>query len=98
MIPDKDKIECLHPQGKHAPAIAASTYYLFKNAIASVLKEEPLTYSAMANAVKEHFIKDKIVFNGSVGWFTETVKLDMEARGLIKTNTEKGKKFHKLNN
>lgn len=92
-----EKIQCLHPQGKHAPAIATSTHNIFENTIISVLNEEPLTYTAMANAVKEHLKKEGIVFDGSVGWFTETVKLDMEARGLIATSIKKGKKLHKLN-
>ncbi len=25
-----DKVQCLHPEGKHAPAIAAETYNIFK--------------------------------------------------------------------
>ena len=91
-----EKIQCLHPEGKHAPAIATNTYQLFERAIKSVLNKEPLTYSAMANGVKELFKKENISFNGSIGWFTETVKLDMEARGLIETNIEKGRKLHKL--
>ncbi len=93
---NEDKIQCLHPQGKHAPAIAATTYHLFKRAITKTLAKEPLSYSLIAASVKEYFKKEKIAFEGSVGWYTETIKLDMEATGLIIAYMKKGKKLHKL--
>ncbi len=90
------KIQCLHPEGKHAPAIDADVYNIFKKAITQALAKKSLTYTAINDGVKNYFRKNNIDFDGSVSWYTVSVKLDMEARGLIITEIEKGKKMHRL--
>jgi len=92
------KVQCLHPEGKNAPAISADTYALFEKAIYHGLKgkKNGITYSELMEEVKKCFIKQKTVFKGSVGWYGVAVKNHMEATGVIKTHMEKGKKLHVL--
>jgi hypothetical protein len=91
------KIQCIHREGKHAPAIAADTYLLFENAIYQSLKtKKGITFTELMNAVEKQFAKQKTTFSGSVGWYGIHVKNHMEATGIIKTITEKGIKLHML--
>jgi hypothetical protein len=46
--------------------------------------------------VIDTFKKQKTKFEGSVGWYTVSVKHDMHAKGMIEVFTEKGKKLHRL--
>ena len=91
------KIQCLHPQGKHAPAIAVDTFYLIEKAILeSFKKKEYLSFTDLMKEVKKYFSKNKASFNGSVDWFGITVKNHLEATGIIETFTDKGKKMNRL--
>src|SRR5215204_295202 len=53
-------------------------------------------YDQISKGVYDCFKKQGTKFEGSVGWYTVTVKKDMEARGIIKVFTEKGKKLHNI--
>lgn len=91
------KIQCLHPEGKHAPAIAADTYSLFEKAIYHSLKaKKAITFTELMSEVQKCFVKQKTKFSGSAGWYGVIVKNHMEATGVIKTITERGKKLHML--
>ena len=91
------KVQCIHPEGKKAPAIAADTYSLFEKAIYHSLKnKKSLSFSQLTDEVEKCFLKQKTKFDGSVGWYSVHVKNNMEAAGIIKTSTEKGKKLHSL--
>ncbi len=91
------KMQCLHPEGKNAPAIAMDTYTLFEKAIYHSLKsKKTLSYTGLIEEVKKCFVKQKTKFEGSIGWYGVAVKNHMEATGIIKTFTEKGKKFHAI--
>ena len=91
-------IQCLHPEGKHAPAISAEIFGLFEKAIYHGLKgkKNGITYSELMEEVKKCFTKQKTAFKGSIGWYGVAVKQHMEATGVIKTCMEKGKKLHRL--
>ena len=92
-----NKVQCLHPKGKQAPAIAASTYSLFEKAIYHALKgKKGVSFSALTEEIEKCFAKQKTKFDGSVGWYGIHVKNHMEATGIIKTFTEKGRKLHAL--
>lgn len=70
----------LHPQGKSGVNIATAKYEQVRDAIlASLSASGPVTHA--------EFLKDVQVrlegFDGSINWYVETVKLDLEARDLI---------------
>jgi hypothetical protein len=92
------KIQCIHPEGKHAPAIAMDTYALFEKAIYHALKgkKQGLTFTQLTDEVGKCFKQQKIKFPGSVGWYAVAVKNHMESTGVIKTSTVKGSKMHTL--
>ena len=91
------KVECLNPETGHRMNISKSTYELFSKAIYHVLKgSKPLSFSEIEEGVYDCFKKQKTDFKGSVGWYTVTVKKDMESRNVIESYMEKGRKLHRL--
>ncbi len=53
------KVQCIHPEGKTAPAIAADTYSLFEKAIYHALKSKKnLSFSELTEEV-ENVSKNK---------------------------------------
>jgi hypothetical protein len=78
--------------------VDADIYDLFSKAIYHTLKKETegISYTNIVSGVKKCFKDMKTTFNGSIEWYTVTVKLDMEATGLIESFIEKGKKVHRL--
>jgi hypothetical protein len=78
------KIQLLHPGGKHAVRIDRIKYDLFRNSILECLKSgDELTHTELTHAVTEKFRMNKIEFDGSLEWYLESVKLDLEARNEI---------------
>ena len=76
-----EKIQSLHPQGKKGVRIDRAKYDPIREAILAVLEEEgPCKFMQLAERV-EGRIGDG--FPGSVSWYTITVKLDLEARGVV---------------
>lgn len=76
-----DKILTLHPQGKIGVNIVKSKYEVIKGFILEmILKREEISYEELNNiGVK----KLSPTFDGKVAWYIVSVKLDLEARGLI---------------
>ncbi len=93
------KVECINPNTGGRMNIDAGTYELFSKAIYHALKQKktPLTYTQIVDGVKDCFRQQKTSFDGSVSWYTVTIKNDLQAKGVIEAFTEKGKKLHKLN-
>lgn len=76
-----DRIITRHPAGKQGVNISRAKYDQIRDAIESILQEhESLTFSALRDAVSERVGPG---FDGSVSWYFTTVKLDLEARGVI---------------
>ena len=91
------KVECLNPNTGGRMNIDKKTYDLFSKAIHHTVKAgKAITYSQIVEGVKDYFKKKKTKFDGSVGWYTVTVKHDMHARGILKVYIEKGRKLHSL--
>ena len=92
------KIQCIHPEGKHAPSIAADTYALFEKAIYHSLKgkKQGLSFTDLVKEIEKCFKQQKAKFTGSIGWYAVAVKNHMESTGIIKTSTVKGTKMHSL--
>ncbi|WOK09532.1 hypothetical protein [Imperialibacter roseus] len=78
---DKEKILTLHPQGKKGVNIMKHKYDVIYDFIAKELKDGKLrTFESLSDqAVRELTAS----FDGKVMWYFVTVKLDMEARGII---------------
>jgi hypothetical protein len=76
-----EKIMTLHPEGKQGTNIDKAKYDQVRAAILMVLSErEEMTFNDLNEAVGQ-LLGDS--FEGSIGWYFTTVKLDLEARGLI---------------
>jgi len=88
-----EKIMTLHPQGKKGVNISRDKYYKIKFSIIESLKGKDLTHSDLVRSLKGHLKSD---FDGSVGWYAETVKLDLEARGKIERFREGKMTFYRL--
>lgn len=85
-------IQTLHPEeGKKNKAIPQEKYDVIKGSILKALKHAELTHTELLASVSAD-VKD--AFEGNANWHTETVKLDLEARYLVKrTNTKPQKYF-----
>lgn len=76
-----ERIMTLHPEGKPGVSIDKVRYDLVTEAIvASITATGALPFKALTTHAAQRLPTD---FDGSVGWYTTTVKLDLEARGVI---------------
>lgn len=76
-----DKIKTLHPAGKSGVNISKAKYDMIKTAIVETLQAEPnLTFTELADRIKAQMAGR---FEGSVAWYVVSVKLDLEARGIV---------------
>ena len=76
----EEKILTRHPEGKKGVNISKAKYDLIHRAIVGTLESGPLPFSQLADRIEADLGND---FDGSVPWYVVTVKLDMEARGVI---------------
>lgn len=84
-------IQTLHPQaGKSNKTISLAKYNTVKESLLKILKKKPLTHTELMEALYEN-VKDS--FEGGVQWYGETVKLDLEARGIIERTNDKPQKY-----
>ncbi len=75
------RVLTLHPAGKQGVNIERSKYDLIRQAILDIMHQRgEISFGDLAAAVAAHLSQP---FDGSIGWYTTTVKLDLEARGLI---------------
>lgn len=87
---NEEKILTLHPQGKSGKNISKQTYDLFKETILSILKGKELTHSQLFEQLNKT-LHGK--FSGNIGWYGETLKLDLEAHKLIERTKDKPQKY-----
>ncbi len=91
-----EQIQTLHPKaGKTNKRISLEKYELIKENILSILSKAESTHTELMEAIYEN-IKD--TFEGGIQWYGETVKLDLEARGLIERTGSKPEKYRLLKN
>lgn len=76
----KDTILTRHPEGKSGVNINKAKYNVVKTAILKCLERRQLTFTDLTKCVSQ---KLKRQFEGSIPWYVEVVKLDLEARGII---------------
>ena len=78
---ESQKILTLHPQGKKGVNILKRRYDTIKNFIIDTVENhKEITYEDLTDLAVEKLSKS---FDGKVVWYIVTVKLDLEARGLI---------------
>lgn len=76
-----EKIMTLHPQGKTGTNISKAKYDQMRLIILQALQTHgELTFTELNNIVGEQLQGN---FDGSIGWYYTTVKLDLEARGEL---------------
>jgi hypothetical protein len=77
----QEKILTLHPEGKQGVNIDKEKYEAIRQATLSILNEQEETLFKDLPAAVDHKLEGS--FDGSITWYVTTVKLDLEARGLI---------------
>ena len=78
----KDMIRTLHPEKKQGVNISKAKYELIRKVILSTLRtQREMTFMNLSRAVEKEVNGN---FEGSVTWYVTTVKLDLEARGMVK--------------
>lgn len=77
-----EKFLTLHPEGKQGVNIDKKKYDLIRQAILDSLTQNggEIYFKELAPAVTGNLSEP---FSGSIGWYTISVKLDLEARGEI---------------
>lgn len=86
----EEKILTKHPLGKSGKNISTQSYETIKKAILKALQKKELTHTELTDQVVGS-LKDK--FPGNISWYTETVKLDLEARKIIERTSAKPQKY-----
>ncbi len=86
----QEKIQLIHPQGKKLSKMELGKYEPIKLAILESLKTESLTHDELLQSVRLIIGEN---FEGSVAWYTESVKLDLEGRNIIARTNHKPQKY-----
>lgn len=83
--------QTLHPTaGKTNKAILQSKYEFIKDNVLSILSTTTPTHPEL---MEELYTRVKDNFEGSVQWYGETVKLDLEARKMIERTDRKPERY-----
>ncbi len=78
---NEDKILTLHPQGKKGVNILKRKYDFIKDFIIKTIdKRTEIRFEELSDLAQEELTDS---FDGKVLWYVVTVKLDLEARGII---------------
>jgi len=86
----EEKILTLHPLGKSGKNILKEKYDVIKATIITALHGRELSHNELTAQIVAGLTGK---FEGNIGWYTETVKLDLEARGLIIRTSDKPQKY-----
>ena len=86
-----------HPGSKREIKVDSTIYDPVKDAILQSLKgSNGKTFTELTDDVVKIVRKKKPAFKGSIPWYTISVRLDLETRGVVETFVEKGKKMNRL--
>ena len=77
----EEKIKTLHPQGKQGVNIDRAKYDTIRAAILDVVGTQGEVRFKDLPAAVEASLQEP--FDGSLSWYVTTIKLDLEARGLL---------------
>lgn len=95
--PEAKKIITTHPRTGAEFAIDAAIYEPVKTAILQSLRgTKGKTFTELTDDVVKIIRKKMPGFKGSIPWYTISIRLDLETRGVVETFIEKGKKLNRL--
>ncbi len=78
------KIQLEHPQGKQAVRMDKAKYELLKGSLLRSLSgDAKLSHTEILNFIKADLVSRGIEFKGSLQWYLQSVKMDLEAKGII---------------
>src|SRR5450755_2038584 len=86
----EEKILTKHPLGKSGKNIDKEKYETLKKAILSTLQKKELTHTELFKQLNKS-LKSK--FSGNISWYAETVKLDLEARKIVRRTSSNPPKY-----
>ncbi len=93
-----EMFQALHPDpSKNGTRVTKATYEAYRAALLQVIPAaaEGIPFVELSEAVTPH-LSQELLDNTSPGWWVTTVKLDLEARGLIERIPGAGKQRVRL--
>lgn len=91
------KIIVTHPVTRTERKFDTAIYEPIKEAILQSLKKtKGKTFTELTDDVVRIIQKKMPEFKRSIPWYTISVRLDLETKGIVETFTEKGKKLNRL--
>ena len=91
------KVVVTHPATGTERKFDAAIYEPFKAAILQSLKgSKGKTFTELTEDVVKIIKKKMPGFKRSIPWYTISIRLDLETRGIVETFIEKGKKLNRL--
>jgi hypothetical protein len=91
------KIVVTHPHTGTKRNFDASIYEPVRKAIIQSLKgSRGKTFTELTDDVVKIIRKTMPGFKGSIPWYTISIRLDLESRGIVETFMEKGQKLNRL--
>ena len=91
------KIIVTHPVTGTERKFDATIYEPVKAAILQSLKgSKGKTFTELTDDVVKIIKKQMPEFKGSIPWYTISIRLDLETKGIVETFVEKGKKLNRL--
>jgi len=86
-----------HPVTGTEKKVDAILYAAVKEAIIkSLQKSSGKTFTQLTDDVVKTVNQKMPLFKGSIPWYTISIRLDLETRGIVETFTDKGKKLNRL--
>jgi len=93
------KIIVTHPRTGTERKFDEAIYTPFKSAILQSLKNgDGKTFTELTDDVIKIIRKKMPAFKGSIPWYTISVLLDLQTRGITETFIKKGQKLNRLSN
>lgn len=91
------RVTTTHPRTGSEFNIDSAIYEPFKAAILQSLKgSKGKTFSDLTDDVVKIIGKKMPDFKKSIPWYTISIRLDLETRGIVETFVEKGKKLNRI--
>ncbi|HET9429887.1 MAG TPA: hypothetical protein VFO70_01865 [Chitinophagaceae bacterium] len=91
------KIIVTHPRTGTERKFDAAIYESVRSAILQSLKGSPgKSFTELTDDVVKIIRKKMPKFKGSIPWYTISIRLDLETRGIVETFVEKGRKLNRL--